>query len=130
MTFEEWWKGPREVPQTEHAAREAFQAGAASRDAEIAELLQQLAASQKREVMLRDIFKAMRGWTLNKRAHEMIDEALAATDDLSGYILCKAEPRAWSWENKNVKGNWYLSWREPEPGFNKTPLYRAKEQGK
>lgn len=38
MTFEEWWRSPREVPQTEYAAKEAFVAGAASRDAEIAQL--------------------------------------------------------------------------------------------
>ena len=24
MTFEEWWRGPREVPQTEAAAKEAW----------------------------------------------------------------------------------------------------------
>jgi len=27
LSFEEWWRGPREVPQTEEAAREAWDAG-------------------------------------------------------------------------------------------------------
>jgi DnaJ-domain-containing protein 1 len=58
------------------------------------------------------------------------EAALAAIDDaklLEGLVLCDAEPRAWSWENKNVKGNWYLTWREPEDGFNKTPLYARRK---
>ena len=33
------------------------------------------------------------------------------------------KPVAWRYENKNVKGNWYITWTEPPDGFNKRPLY-------
>ena len=37
--------------------------------------------------------------------------------------LNSAEPVAWRYENKNVKGNWYITWTEPPDGFNKRALY-------
>ncbi len=35
----------------------------------------------------------------------------------------RGEPVAWRWENKNVKGNWYLSWSKPDARFNQRALY-------
>ena len=35
----------------------------------------------------------------------------------------QTKPTAWRYENKNVKGNWYITWTEPPDGFNKRPLY-------
>ena len=35
------------------------------------------------------------------------------------------KPVAWRYENKNVKGNWYITWTEPPDGFNKRALYEA-----
>ena len=38
------------------------------------------------------------------------------------------KPVAWRYENKNVKGNWYITWTEPPDGFNKRPLYEHLPQ--
>lgn len=38
------------------------------------------------------------------------------------------KPVAWRYENKNVKGNWYITWTEPPDGFNKRPLYEHPPQ--
>lgn len=37
------------------------------------------------------------------------------------------KPTAWCYENKNVKGNWYITWTEPPDGFNKRPLYESQD---
>ena len=38
------------------------------------------------------------------------------------------KPVAWRYENKNVKGIWYITWTEPPDGFNKRPLYEHLPQ--
>lgn len=38
------------------------------------------------------------------------------------------KPVAWRYENKNVKGNWYITWTEPPDGFNKRPLYEHQPE--
>ena len=51
-------------------------------------------------------------------------EALDAIDkDLSGYILCDAEPVAWDYKGKEL---WYFATDEEKMAA--TPLYKAKEK--
>jgi hypothetical protein len=38
------------------------------------------------------------------------------------------KPVAWRYENKNVKGIWYIIWTEPPDGFNKRPLYEHQPE--
>ena len=61
-------------------------------------LRQQLDSSQKREVMLRDVIQESLMQYRLKTSHEQarkFSEALAATADLDGLILCKKKPTAW-----------------------------------
>lgn len=51
---------------------------------------------------------------------EKLEKELA---DLKASI---GEPVAWRYENRNVKGNWYITWTEPDDRFNKRPLYELK----
>jgi hypothetical protein len=103
----------------------------------------ELAEREKQIVMLREHAKAIRGHMNLYRlfscegsdsydpeyAEKNLDkvsehaEALAATDDLSGCILCDAEPVAWRYENKNVKGTWYITWTKPDDSFNQRGLH-------
>jgi hypothetical protein len=62
----------------------------ASRNSETESLRQQLADSQKREVMLRD---ALRFYKSALTADDVAGVALAATADFSKYVLCHAEPK-------------------------------------
>ena len=54
-------------------------------------MCQQLETSQKREVMLRDALEYHQAQT---RPIQRTEEALAATADLDGLILCHAEPES------------------------------------
>lgn len=89
-----------------------------------ARLEEQIALRDKQIVELRDalIYCKTAGIRLAN-----VDAALAATSDLSNCIPCNAEPVAWRYENKNVKGNWYITWTEPPDGFNKRALYEAPQ---
>ncbi len=65
-------------------------------------LRQQLEASQKREVMLRDALETCEvgdfstGHVIYPSFDEkLVNEALAATADIDGLILCEKEPFAW-----------------------------------
>lgn len=90
----------------------------------IESLRQQLAHREAQIVGLRDAALGLsRGVDWNHGTHAKIYRPallreLAATDDLSGYILCDREPVAW------------LNNGEAYPYPEGMPLYRAKEQGK
>ena len=55
------------------------------------------------------------------------DDALYATARVKRLVgqdrAQRGEPVAWRWENKNIKGNWYLSWSKPDARFNQRALY-------
>ena len=70
----------------------------------IESLRQQLADSQKQVTLLRDALKSIHAiedklfgsdWEEIDEARDIANVALAATADLSGVILCHAEPVAW-----------------------------------
>ena len=96
---------------------------------------QQLADSQKREVMLRDALKKIKisedcgcgfpcdcySWATMS---EIAKEALAATADLKGVILCHAEPVGWC--GTSGVGELIVS-KSKVWNFLTTPLYRAWE---
>ena len=101
---------------------------------------QQLETSQKREVMLRDALEYHQAQT---RPIQRTEEALAATADLDGLILCEKKPVAWLRDDD--KGGSINTMSDcctdavkelllrvnPNNVERYTiPLYRAKEQGK
>ena len=91
MNYKQWWEQfVSEHDEWRYAdsnalRKAAFEAGQES-------LREQLDASQKREVMLREAIEA----ELLRADYGRIAmrKALAATDDLDGYILCEKEPVA------------------------------------
>jgi len=96
-------------------------------------LIKQLADSQKREVMLRGYLERlaclgngdMHG---NSIGNCIAQEALAATTDLDGLILCHAEEVAWYIPEKDLSTT-DSEWAAENSEMCE-PLYRAKEQGK
>ena len=124
----------------------AFGDGAASRDAEIAELREQLAAFHSavehvtEDGCTRRSFVAMpEGWAMvhKDRRHdlELAEEQLAATDGLDQYILCEKEPVVWMQSDHLSRSVHHAcgaqsalvrcSDHQLMPDFQ--PLYRAKE---
>jgi len=62
-------------------------------------LKQQLANATKQIVMLREFVKLLRDYIPASAVGNMtVQEALAATADLSGLVLCDAEPVAWMFD--------------------------------
>ena len=98
---------------------------------EIESLRQQLEASQKREVMLRyAVAKAAAHVkpTCNDLYEELM-QALAATADLDGLILCKKKPTAWCQEViYEMAPEFAFSWFNTQLHY--LPLYRAWEPTK
>jgi hypothetical protein len=97
-------------------------------EAKVDRLEQQLANATKQIVMLRSYLKR---WAFTQSedecAHFEVQEALAATDDLSGYILCDAEP-AW-YEITARDGTQYALTTTPTLlGHTSEPLYKARNQ--
>ncbi len=96
---------------------------------EVEELKQQLADHIKREVMLRDGLKRADDLLTTSYDHvsPLVREALAATTDLDGLILCHAEPVA---EVKKHTGSLndmaIIVWSGKQPAEG-TQLYRAWE---
>jgi len=92
----------------------------------IAELRQQLADSQKREVMLREALDHVVGMKHSFVTTKLCEAALAATADLKDVILCHAEPRAW---NETITGRLATSDDHHRSRFPMCyePLYRAWE---
>ena len=82
------------------------------------ELEQQLATSQKREVMLREAIDRQ-PYTMDKQ----VCEALAATSDLDRYILCEKEPVAHVDEDDDNKWATLVVDIDIRLG---TPLYRPR----
>jgi hypothetical protein len=89
-----------------------------------------LTATLKREVMLRDALETL--WVGTNRdewdgvAIKMFEDALAATADLDGLIVCEAEEIAWVMDVEYcLKPGDAFSWVETQ-GHN-LPLYRAWE---
>jgi len=79
-------------------------------------LKQQLANATKQIVMLREFVKLLRDYIPASAIGNMtVQEALAATADLSDCILCDAEPYTYS-----------TIWEDGEATT--TPLYKAKEK--
>ena len=81
-------------------------------------MCQQLETSQKREVMLRDALEYHQAQT---RPIQRTEEALAATDDLDGLILCDREPAAIVY--RDYGGNGAILQTELADD---EPLYRTK----
>ncbi len=92
-------------------------------------VVEQLADSQKREVMLRDALE----FAISIIGHpddsgtKYLQEALAATADLNGLILCHAEPIGY--KHETADGLSCLNTLPPsgQIGWITTPLYRAWE---
>jgi hypothetical protein len=84
---------------------------------------QQLAEAQKQIVMLREVvvIAAQRG-DLFEHDQAQAEAALAATDDLSGLVLCDAEPVAYV--VGDVRGNFGALLVGMEPS---TKLYKARK---
>ena len=98
------------------------------------EARQQLANSQKREVMLREALYNIKTYADSiDDADNWCEEALSATADLDGLILCHAEPVRYIYEYPYWDGSGV--WRD-KPSFNgvnankSMPLYRAWEPTK
>jgi len=95
---------------------------------EIESLHQQLADSQKQVVMLREALEYHQAQT---RPIQRTEEALAATDDLDGLILCEKKPFEFRWE---LRSNGFVQHTEKllhtisKDLWDITPLYRAWEQ--
>jgi len=95
---------------------------------EIESLRQQLADSQKQVVMLREALEYHQAQT---RPIQRTEEALAATDDLDGLILCEKKPFEFRWE---LRSNGFVQHTEKllhtisKDLWDITPLYRAWEQ--
>jgi hypothetical protein len=94
-------------------------------------LAKQLAKREKQVVMLREAIEVCHGVTGYE--FKLRKEALDATADLSGSILCDAEPVGYGWfENNDMKA---LAFSDVEftpkysPEAVKYPLYKAKEIG-
>ena len=76
---------------------------------------------QKQNVLLREFVKLLRDYIPASAVGNMtVQEALAATADLEGLVLCEGEPVAWLCAEDGL-------WREKSE-ITDTPLYRALEQ--
>lgn len=90
---------------------------------------------EKQVVMLRDaLAKLAIHEVYESDVADFASEALAATDDLSGYILCEREPVGHGLFDTDGKcytiGQHRSSMHVDGKAFKSEPLYRAKEQGK
>jgi hypothetical protein len=91
-------------------------------------LEQQLAEAQKQIVMLRN---ALKEWQRAEgdygliQADKAIAKALAATQDLSGLVLCDAEPVGVIDEDDYAR--WGDIYADADVGLG-TPLYKARKQ--
>ena len=90
---------------------------------------QQLAEATKQNVMLREAVLAVccdpEGTVCIRGSdgdREVIQEALDATDDLAGLILCDAEPAAWDYEGVEL---WFHATSDEQRAS--TPLYKARK---
>jgi hypothetical protein len=99
-----------------------YELGAAGEEAadRIEELEQQLAEREKQIVLMRDALEY--AWKPSYETNgitgaRMANEALAATQDLSGLVLCDAEPVGY------IKEGYYRSAKWNEDG----PLYKARK---
>jgi len=109
MTYEKWWwefiaeHEDWRLADSDALRRAAFEFGKASRDAEVAELNEQVTLLRDapdyviRDLKLRaDLNEDDPGVIeLGDGALQQAEEALAATADLKGVILCHAEPVAY-----------------------------------
>ena len=107
-----------------------------NQQAAIESLRQQLADHIKREVMLRDALDrlicmdvAYQRGPVVVAAVELAVEALAATADLSGVILCHAEPIAHMYQHDETGRTTFVAMpdRMSERRWYEIPLYRAWE---
>jgi len=107
------------------SARDAWRRASKERDAHI-----------KREVMLRDGLKRADDLLRTSYDHvsPLIREALAATDDLSGYILCEREPVGYIFQHEDTGRTMCVEAQQVEWNFEKNnprlfkvgPLYAPK----
>jgi hypothetical protein len=91
-------------------------------------LKQQLANSNKQNVLLRDAIEEGLSTYLVPRTARIM-EALTATQDLSGYIVCDAEPVGYHCQN-SLTGEDFMGdadYDSAESGWTKEPVYKAKE---
>ena len=108
---------------------------------EIESLRQQLAHREAQIVMLRGSLELIALDDCCTYPAPIAQEALAATDDLSGYILCEREPVGYIFQHEDTGRTMCVEAQQVEWNFEKNnprlfkvgPLYRAwepKEQGK
>jgi hypothetical protein len=96
-------------------------------------LRNQLSDHIKREVMLRDALETCKvgdfstGHVIYPSFDEqLVNNALAATDDLDGLILCKKKPTAWCQDvTYEMAPKFAFSWVQTQ--LHDFPLYRAWE---
>ncbi len=93
----------------------------------IESLRQQLADSQKREVMLRDVLQFYMNNGICEPLYHRAQAALAATADLDKFVLCEKEPVA---EVDIADGFYWADICEDQIVKVGERLYRAKEQEK
>ena len=102
----------------------------ASADRLIESLRQQLSDHIKREVMLRDVLlDCDASFDQGRGMPASLGEALAATADLNGLILCHAEPIRWSYTTNGLH-EWTTKYPPPDDAIDAgslIPLYRAWE---
>jgi len=104
-------------------------------------LEQQLSESQKQIVMLREALETsdqlLRGLPNSGGLYGLAvmdgnEEALAATADLSGLILCNAEPRSYLYSHNSAFGDGAIWSHRPlhngQDALESLPLYQAKER--
>jgi len=102
---------------------------------EIESLRKQLAEREKQVAMLRSYLNR---WAFTQSedecAHMEVQEALAATDDLSGYILCEREPVGYIFQHEDTGRTMCVEAQQVEWNFEKNnprlfkvgPLYAPK----
>jgi len=103
-------------------------------DQYVSTLEQQLANATKQNVMLREALKIYAAEWDNHWKKDMpilytiSDEALDTTADLTGYILCDAEPVRYLFEDGSILEEWEMEYAVDKTGQVVITLYKAKEQ--
>jgi hypothetical protein len=123
-----------DVDETDKVCQQAFTQGRKSRDLEVTELRQQLAERETQVTLLRDKVDWLRRYGCkDDLAFRVAQDALLATEaDLTGLVLCYAEPLGHVYQHDETGRTMWLAMpdRMNESRWHEIPLYRAKEQGK
>lgn len=100
-------------------------------------LEEQLAERKKQIVILRDVIEQLLddmgedGHCVCDAAKTWAKEALTATQDLAGLILCDAEPRSYLYKHNSAFGYGFIWSHRPlhngQDALESLPLYKAKK---